>query len=168
MDGTGRGRRCANEKVFALLLADPKIAAREKSTMVREIIRDPLILAKPGDPAAGMDVLIARDLMDTLEANRDRCVGMATNMIGFSKRIIAVRDGVIQFVMFNPVIIRKEGAFEAEEGCLSLEHTRKTTRYQRITVAYQDQLLRKKQGVYEGWTAQIIQHEVDHLEGRII
>ena len=136
--------------------------------MVREIIRDPFILAKPGDPAGATDALIARDLMDTLEANKDRCVGMAANMIGFSKRIIAVRDGAVSFIMFNPVIIRKEGAFEAEEGCFSLEHTRKTTRYHRITVEYGDQLFRKRKGVYEGWIAQIIQHEVDHCNGILI
>ncbi len=136
--------------------------------MVREIIRDPLILAKPADPATGKDYLIARDLMDTLEANKDRCVGMAANMIGFSKSIIAVRDGIVQFVMFNPVITKKKDAFETEEGCLSLDGKRKTIRYQKITVEYQDQLLRKRQGDFEGWVAQIIQHEVDHCNGILI
>lgn len=136
--------------------------------MVREIIRDPLILAKPAEPAAGMDAFVARDLLDTLEANKDRCVGMAANMIGVSKRIIAIRDRAVMFVMYNPVIIRKEGAFETEEGCLSLDGTRRATRYHRITVAYQDQLLRKKIGVYEGWVAEIIQHEVDHCDGILI
>ncbi len=136
--------------------------------MVREIIRDPLILAKPAEPATGKDHLIARDLMDTLEANKDRCVGMAANMIGFSKNIIAVRDGVVQFLMFNPVITKKMDAFETEEGCLSLEGKRKTIRYQKITVEYRDQLFRKRKGVFEGWVAQIIQHEVDHCNGILI
>ncbi len=136
--------------------------------MVRDIIHDPLILAKQGDQATSLDSFIARDLMDTLEANRDRCVGMAANMIGYNKRIIAVRDGVVSFLMYNPVIVGKEGAFETEEGCLSLSGTTKTTRYQKITVEYQDQLLRKRRGVYKGWIAQIIQHEVDHCNGILI
>ena len=136
--------------------------------MVKEIIRDPLILSQVSQPATAMDVSVVRDLMDTLEANRERCVGMAANTIGVSKRIIAVRDGVVQFVMYNPVIIRKTGAFETEEGCLSLDGKRRTTRYSQIEVAYQDALFRKKQGTYKGWIAQIIQHEIDHCSGILI
>ena len=136
--------------------------------MVRPVIRDPLILAQPSSPAAKTDLQAALDLMETLEANQDRCVGMAANMIGIHKRIIAVRDGMVQFVMFNPVITKREGAFEAEEGCLSLNGTRRTTRYQTITVTYQDQLFRKRTGVYRGWVAQIIQHEIDHCDGILI
>ena len=136
--------------------------------MVKAIIRDPLLLSQASQSATGMDSLVARDLMDTLEANKDRCVGMAANMIGINKRIIAVRDGTIQFVMFNPVIVRQSGEFEAEEGCLSLDGKRKTIRYQQIEVEYQDQLLRKRTGTYKGWIAQIIQHEIDHCNGKLI
>ncbi len=136
--------------------------------MVKAIIRDPLLLSQASQPATGMDSLVARDLMDTLEANKDRCVGMAANMIGINKRIIAVRDGTIQFVMFNPVIVRQSGDFETEEGCLSLDGKRKTIRYQQIEVEYQDQLLRKRTGTYKGWIAQIIQHEIDHCNGKLI
>ena len=136
--------------------------------MVKAIIRDPLLLSQASQSATGMDSLVARDLMDTLEANKDRCVGMAANMIGINKRIIAVRDGTIQFVMFNPVIVRQSGDFETEEGCLSLDGKRKTIRYQQIEVEYQDQLLRKRTGTYKGWIAQIIQHEIDHCNGKLI
>ena len=136
--------------------------------MVKAIIRDPLLLSQASQSATGMDSLVARDLMDTLEANKDRCVGMAANMIGINKRIIAVRDGTIQFVMFNPVIVRQSGEFETEEGCLSLDGIRKTIRYQQIEVEYQDQLLRKRTGTYKGWIAQIIQHEIDHCNGKLI
>ena len=136
--------------------------------MVKAIIRDPLLLSQASQPATGMDSLVARDLMDTLEANKDRCVGLAANMIGINKRIIAVRDGTIQFVMFNPVIVRQSGEFETEEGCLSLDGKRKTIRYQQIEVEYQDQLLRKRTGTYKGWIAQIIQHEIDHCNGKLI
>ncbi len=136
--------------------------------MVKAIIRDPLLLSQASQSATGMDSLVARDLMDTLEANKDRCVGMAANMIGINKRIIAVRDGTIQFVMFNPVIVRQSGEFEAEEGCLSLDGKRKTIRYQQIEVEYQDQLLRKRTGTYKGWIAQIIQHEIDHCNGKLV
>lgn len=136
--------------------------------MIREIVRDPLLLAIRSEPASGMDTLVARDLLDTLEANLDRCVGMAANMIGIRKRIIVVRNGRISFVMYNPIILQKEGMFETEEGCLSLDGTRKTTRYQKIIVQYQDQLFRMKQETYTGWVAQIIQHEVDHCNGILI
>ena len=136
--------------------------------MIKAIIRELLLMPHAFEPATGMDSLVARDLMDTLEANKDRCVGMAANMIGINKRIIAVRDGTIQFVMFNPVIVRQSGEFEAEEGCLSLDGKRKTIRYQQIEVEYQDQLLRKRTGTYKGWIAQIIQHEIDHCNGKLV
>ena len=107
-------------------------------------------------------------LQDTLNANRDRCVGMAANMIGVKKRIIIVNMGFMNIVMYNPVIVKKDTAYETEEGCLSLEGVRKTTRYQNIEVEYLDGSWKKHRQNYSGWIAQIIQHEVDHLEGRII
>ena len=136
--------------------------------MVKQIVHDPLFLQQKSEPATEADKQVVQDLIDTLNANRERCVGMAANMIGINKRIIAVRDGTIQFVMFNPVIVRQSGEFEAEEGCLSLDGKRKTIRYQQIEVEYQDQLLRKRTGTYKGWIAQIIQHEIDHCNGKLI
>ena len=136
--------------------------------MNKPIIKDPIFLAQKSTDATVQDKQVAQDLLDTLAANAQGCVGMAANMIGFSKSIIAVRDGIVQFVMFNPVITKKKDAFETEEGCLSLDGKRKTIRYQKITVEYQDQLLRKRQGDFEGWVAQIIQHEVDHCNGILI
>ena len=136
--------------------------------MIKPIVKDPLLLAVPSEEATAEDAGAARDLLDTLEANGGRCVGMAANMIGVRRRIIAVRDGAVRFVMFNPVITKKAGAFAAEEGCLSLEGTRKTVRYREITVEYQDQAMRKRSGTYTGWIAQIIQHEVDHCSGVLI
>ena len=107
-------------------------------------------------------------LQDTLTANRDRCVGMAANMIGIRKRIIIVNMGFLNVVMYNPVIVKKDTPYETEEGCLSLEGVRKTIRYQNIEVEYLDGSWKKHRQAYSGWIAQIIQHEVDHLEGRII
>ena len=103
-----------------------------------------------------------------MTANRDRCVGMAANMIGVKKRIIIVNMGFMNVVMYNPVIVKKDTPYETEEGCLSLEGVRKTTRYQNIEVEYLDGRWKKHRQAYSGWIAQIIQHEVDHLEGRII
>ena len=106
--------------------------------------------------------------MDTLRANRERCVGMAANMIGVKKNIIIVNMGFVDIVMFNPVIVSKTEPFETEEGCLSLDGVRKTVRYQNIEVEYYDFAWKKQRQKLSGWTAQIVQHEVDHLSGRLI
>ena len=108
------------------------------------------------------------DLLDTLRANLDHCVGMAANMIGVKKNIIVVAAGPFQFAMVNPVITKKNGAFQTEEGCLSLEGVRPCTRYKEIEVDYLDANFKKQHGKYSGWTAQIIQHEIDHCNGVVI
>ena len=136
--------------------------------MVREIIHDPIFLRRKSLAATSADLPIAEDLVDTLRANADRCVGLAANMIGKRKRIIAFCNGPMQVVMLNPRIVAKSGEYEAEEGCLSLAGVRKTRRWRRITVCWQDQLLRDKTAVFEGFPAQIIQHEVDHCDGILI
>ena len=136
--------------------------------MVRPIIHDPFFLAQKSEMATEADWQIAEDLLDTLRANLDRCVGMAANMIGVKKAIIVVAAGPIQFVMINPVITKKKGAYQTEEGCLSLEGVRPCTRYHEIEVDYQDQNFQKQHGKYSGWVAQIIQHEVDHVQGIVI
>lgn len=136
--------------------------------MVQKIVRDVLFLGQTSVIAQPEDIKVGLDLQDTLRANSDRCVGMAANMIGVRKRIIIVNMGIMNVVMFNPVIVRKDTPYEAEEGCLSLEGVRKTTRYQNIVVEYFDTGWKKRRQKYSGWTAQIIQHEVDHLDGIII
>ena len=136
--------------------------------MVRPIIHDPFFLAQESEMATEADRQVAEDLLDTLRANLDRCVGMAANMIGVKKAIIVVAAGPIQFVMIKPVITKKRGAYQTEEGCLSLEGVRPCTRYQEIEVDYQDQNFQKQHGKYSGWVAQIIQHEVDHVQGSVI
>ena len=136
--------------------------------MIRPIVRDVFFLRRKSEPATKEDLPIGRDLQDTLQANRDRCVGIAANMIGVSKRVIIVNAGMMSLVMYNPVIVKKDTPYETEEGCLSLDGVRKTTRYKNIEVEYQDGSFRKHRQRYSGWTAQIIQHEVDHLEGIII
>ena len=136
--------------------------------MIRPIMRDVLFLAKPSEPATIEDKQIALDLLDTLKHNEDACVGMAANMIGISKRIIAVNMGLMNVAMFNPVIVAKSGPYETEEGCLSLEGVRKTTRYEEIEVEYEDLAFNKKKQKFSGWTAQIIQHEIDHCNGILI
>ena len=136
--------------------------------MIRPITRDIFFLGQKSTEAAKQDTSIGQDLQDTLQANRDRCVGMAANMIGVQKRIIIVNIGFINVVMYNPVIIRQDSPYETEEGCLSLDGVRKTTRYQDIEVEYLDSSWQKHRQQYSGWTAQIIQHEVDHLNGVII
>ena len=136
--------------------------------MVQKIVRDVLFLGKKSVIAQPEDIKEGLDLQDTLRANSDRCVGMAANMIGVRKRIIIVNMGIMNVVMFNPVIVHKDTPYEAEEGCLSLEGVRKTTRYQNIVVEYFDTGWKKRRQKYSGWTAQIIQHEVDHLDGIII
>ena len=136
--------------------------------MIRQIVHDPLFLAVKSDQATEADSPVVTDLLDTLRANLDRCVGMAANMIGVRKRIIVFCSGPLQMIMINPQITAKSGEYEAEEGCLSLEGTRKTKRYRKITVRYQDQLFRQRVGTFEGFTAQIIQHEIDHCDGVLI
>ena len=136
--------------------------------MIRPVVRDIFFLRQKSEPATQGDLSIGQDLRDTLASNRDRCVGMAANMIGVKKRVIIVNMGPVDVVMYNPVITRKDSPFETEEGCLSLDGVRKTTRYQNITVEYQNDTWKKRQQNYTGWIAQIIQHEMDHLEGIII
>lgn len=136
--------------------------------MVREIMRDVLFLGQQSEPAGKEDMSVAIDLLDTLKANEAHCVGMAANMIGVRKRIIVVNIGFANMVMFNPVIIKKDTPYETEEGCLSLVGVRRTIRYENIEVEYQDMSLKKQRQKFKGWTAQIIQHEVDHCNGRVI
>ena len=136
--------------------------------MVKQIVRDIFFLGQPSEPATQADLSVGRDLLDTLQANREACVGMAANMIGVKKNIIIVNMGLIDVVMFNPVIISRRGRYETEVGCLSLEGVRKTTRYQEIEVEYYDSSWKKQRQKLSGWTAQIAQHEIDHLSGKII
>ena len=136
--------------------------------MIKNIVKDPFFLAQKSEPATEADKQVITDLLDTLRANSDRCVGMAANMIGAKKSIIVVAAGPFQFAMVNPVITSKKKPFETEEGCLSLQGKRPCTRYEEIEVDYLDQNFQPKHGKYNGWTAQIIQHEVDHCNGIII
>ena len=136
--------------------------------MIRPIIHDPLFLAQKSQPATEADRQVITDLLDTLRANQDRCVGMAANMIGVRKRIIVFCNEPLLMIMINPQITAKSGEYEAEEGCLSLTGTRKAKRYKKITVSWQDQRFKPQTGTFEGYTAQIIQHEVDHCEGVLI
>ena len=136
--------------------------------MIREIVHDPIFLAQPSAPATEEDLPIAADLIDTLKANMDRCVGMAANMIGKKKRIIVMAKGPIAVAMINPVILSASGEYETEEGCLSLDGVRSCTRYKEIEVDYLDRDFKPKHGKYSGFTAQIIQHEMDHFEGILI
>ena len=136
--------------------------------MIRPILHDPLFLAQKSAVATEADRQIITDLLDTLHASLDRCVGMAANMVGERKRIIVFCNGPMQMVMVNPEMIAKSGEYEAEEGCLSLTGLRKTKRYRKITVKYQDQTFRQLTGTFEGFTAQIIQHEIDHCNGILI
>lgn len=136
--------------------------------MVREIMKDEVFLAEASEKATAEDTEIARDLLETLEAHKAGCVGMAANMIGVRKRIIAFDNESSYMVMFNPEIIKKSGAYEAEEGCLSLTGTRKTRRWQSIKVQYQNEKMQIRLKTFTGWIAQIIQHEIDHCNGIII
>ena len=136
--------------------------------MIRPIMRDVLFLKKKAVLVTKDDMQVVQDLLDTLKANEAGCVGMAANMIGVNKRIIAVNMGFANIAMLNPVIVSKKEPYEAEEGCLSLKGVRKTTRYQEIEVEYEDIHFKKQRQKYKGWVAQIIQHEVDHCEGIII
>lgn len=136
--------------------------------MIRPIVTDMFFLGQASVPAEAGDVGVAEDLIDTLRANADRCVGMAANMIGIRKRVIVFDDGGLPFVMFNPRIIKRSEPFEAEEGCLSLAGKRKTKRYRSIKVEWQTAEFATRIKTFSGWTAQIIQHEIDHCDGIII
>ena len=136
--------------------------------MIKPIVRDAFFLNQRSEKATKADLPVAQDLEDTLKANRERCVGMAANMIGYRKNIIIVATGLADMVMINPVITNKAESYETEEGCLSLPGTRKTTRYNRITVRYLDKKFEEHTQNFSGYIAQIIQHECDHLEGILI
>ena len=136
--------------------------------MVRDICKDEGFLAQKAQPATLDDLDTARDLLDTLIAHKAGCVGMAANMIGINKRIIAFDNEGTYTVMLNPVIAKQSGPYEAEEGCLSLTGTRKTKRFQTIKVQWQNEKLQTRLKTFTGWTAEIIQHEIDHCEGIVI
>lgn len=136
--------------------------------MIKPIMKDIFFLGQKSEPATKDDLQVGRDLMDTLAANRAGCVGMAANMIGVKKRVIIVNIGLGDVVMFNHVLIKKDSLYETEEGCLSLPGVRKTTRYENIEVEYLDMNWKKQRVKLSGWTAQICQHELDHLEGILI
>lgn len=136
--------------------------------MVKKIVRDPMFLMQKSEPATEDDKQVITDLMDTLRANLDVCVGMAANMIGVKKQIIVVAAGPMIFPMVNPVITKKTGMYKTEESCLSLEGVRPCTRYKEIEVDYLDQDFKKQHGKYSGFTAQIIQHEIQHFSGDLI
>ena len=137
--------------------------------MIRELMHDPLFLARKSTEATKGDLPIARDLLETLAAHRETCVGMAANMIGFTKRIIAFDCDGGYMVMLNPEIINASGEYETQESCLSLlGGPRKTKRYQKIKVRYQTEAFQTRLKTFTGWTAQIIQHEVDHCNGILI
>lgn len=155
MKGKGAARAFENRRV-------------QNMNMVRPICKDVFFLGMKAEKATVKDVPIANDLLETLKAHESECVGMAANMIGENKRIIAVNDEGNYRLMLNPEIVRKEGPYEAEEGCLSLTGTRKTQRFETIVVRYQTVTFKKQEKRFTGWTAQIIQHEVDHCEGIII
>ena len=136
--------------------------------MIREICRDETFLAQKAAPATADDLATAQDLLDTLTAHRDGCVGMAANMIGVCKRIIAFDNEGTYMVMFNPVIVRQSGPYEAQEGCLSLSGVRKTKRFQTVKVQWQNEKFQTRLKTFTGWTAEIIQHELDHCQGILI
>lgn len=136
--------------------------------MIRDICKDVIFLAQPSMIATADDLPTAQDLLDTLAAHKDGCVGMAANMIGVGKRIIAFDNEGVYMVMFNPEIVKKSGPYEAEEGCLSLIGTRKAKRWQSIKVQYQNEKFQTRLKTFTGWSAQIIQHEIDHCNGVII
>lgn len=136
--------------------------------MIKPIVKDIFFLRRKAETATREDIQVGIDLQDTLRANREACVGMAANMIGVNKCVIIVNMGFIDVVMFNPVLTKKDSLYETEESCLSLTGVRKTTRYENIEVEYLDMNWKKQRQKLSGWTAQICQHELDHLEGIII
>ena len=136
--------------------------------MIQPIMKDPIFLVFKSAPATKEDLQVAQDLLDTLTAHKDGCVGMAANMIGVAKRIIAFDNEGKYMVMFNPEIVKRSEPYEAEEGCLSLPGTRKAKRYRSIKVQYQNDQFQTRFKTFTGWTAQIIQHEIDHCNGVLI
>ena len=137
--------------------------------MIKELVHDPIFLARKSLPAGKEDLETARDLLDTLNAHQDACVGMAANMIGVCRRIIVFDNEGVPMVMLNPEILKAEGEYETEEGCLSLlGGLRKTKRFRKIKVRYQNEKLEVRIKTFTGWTAQIIQHEIDHCNGVLI
>ena len=136
--------------------------------MIREICRDEAFLSQKSQPAGPEDLKTAADLLETLMHHKDGCVGMAANMIGVNKRIIVFDNEGAYLVMFNPEIVKKFGPYNAEEGCLSLSGTRPTRRWQSIKVRWQNENFQERIKTFTGWTAQIIQHEIDHCEGILI
>ena len=136
--------------------------------MIREICKDETFLAQKAAPSTAADLGVAQDLMETLIAHKDGRVGMAANMIGVNKRIIAFENDGEYMVMFNPVIVKQSGAYETDEGCLSLIGTRKTKRHKVIKVQWQNEKFQTRLKTFTGWTAEIIQHEIDHCEGILI
>ena len=136
--------------------------------MIRDICKDEAFLARKAEPATPEDLQVAVDLLETLEHHKDGCVGIAANMIGVNKRIIAFDNEGTYLVMFNPEIVKKSGPYQAEEGCLSLTSTRPARRWKTIKVRWQNEKFQERLKTFTGWTAQIIQHEIDHCEGIII
>lgn len=136
--------------------------------MIRPVVKDILFLGQKSEPATKDDAAVIDDLVDTLKANLEYCVGMAANMIGVKKRILVFSVGDIIVPMVNPVILKREGSYETEESCLSLTGFRKTMRYETIEVEYFDRNFKKHKQAFTGFTAQIIQHELDHFDGIII
>ena len=136
--------------------------------MIQPIMKDPIFLAQPSAPATEADLPVAQDLLDTLAAHKDGCVGMAANMIGVSKRIIVFDNEGTYMVMFNPEIVKCSQPYQAEEGCLSLTGRRTAKRYCSIKVQYQNDQFQTRLKTFTGWTAQIIQHEIDHCNGVLI
>ena len=136
--------------------------------MIKELVHDPIFLALKSEPATAADLQTAQDLLETLTAHKEVCVGMAANMIGYNKRIIIVDTGLMTVTMLNPKITKKSEPYETEEACLSLIGIRKTKRYNKIEVEYEDVSFKKHIGKFNGLTAQIIQHEIDHCDGIII
>ena len=136
--------------------------------MIQEICKDEIFLAQKAEPATPADLPVAQDLIDTLTAHKDGCVGMAANMIGVNKRIIIFDNEGAYQVMFNPVIVKQSGPYQTEEGCLSLTGRRPTKRWKSIKVQWQNETFQTRRKTFTGWTAEIIQHEIDHCDGILI
>ena len=136
--------------------------------MIQEICKDERFLAQKAEPATPADLPVAQDLIDTLTAHKDGCVGMAANMIGVNKRIIIFDNEGEYQVMFNPVIVKQSGPYQTEEGCLSLTGRRPTKRWKSIKVQWQNETFQTRRKTFTGWTAEIIQHEIDHCDGILI
>ena len=158
----------AQGKFVSFLCAVLIFLVLRRFIMIKPIVKDVLFLGQKSERATKADINVIKDLQDTLAANSETCVGMAANMIGYKKRIIIVNVGFVNMIMVNPKIVRKAFPFETEEGCLSLDGTRPTTRYKQIEVEFEDINFKKQRKKFTDWTAQIIQHEIDHCDGIII